>query len=81
MRSTPLSRAPGWLFAREILAGAVRLVLRDYEPAPLVISAVHPAGRRLPTRVRVFIDFLSDIFSDDPHLRLAETAYAKSLRA
>ncbi|HEX3350066.1 MAG TPA: substrate binding domain-containing protein, partial [Acetobacteraceae bacterium] len=56
-----LAHAPGWLFAPEIASGAVRVVLRDYEPTPLPISAVHPSGRRVATKVRVFIDFLAEI--------------------
>lgn len=63
-----LAHAPGWLFAREIEAGTVRVVLRDHEPAPLAISAVHPSGRRLATKVRVFIAFLARILADEPSL-------------
>jgi LysR family transcriptional regulator for bpeEF and oprC len=65
-----VAQAPGWLFASEIVSGAVRVVLRDYEPDPLAISAVHPSGRRLPTKVRVFIDFLTDAFARHPSLAL-----------
>lgn len=65
-----LAHAPGWLFAPEIASGAVRLVLRDYEPAPLSINAVHPAGRHLATKVRVFIDFLTEICAADPNLAI-----------
>jgi DNA-binding transcriptional LysR family regulator len=65
-----LAHAPGWLFARELASDAVRLVLRDYEPEPLLISAVRPGGRRLPTKLRVFIDFLAGIFSEEPTLAL-----------
>jgi len=64
-----LAHAPGWLFAREIATGAVRRVLRAYEPAPLAISAVHAAGRRLSTRVRVFIEYLAGTFAADPDLK------------
>jgi LysR family transcriptional regulator for bpeEF and oprC len=65
-----LAHAPGWLFASEIACGDVRLVLRDYEPSPLSINAVHPAGRRLSTKVRAFIDFLADIFVQEPSLAI-----------
>jgi len=58
-----LAHTPGWLFARELSANAVRLVLCDYEPAPLSISAVRPAGRKLPTKLRVFIAFLTEILA------------------
>jgi DNA-binding transcriptional LysR family regulator len=63
-----LAHTPGWLFAREIATGDVRLVLRNYEPSPLSISAVHPAGRRLTTKVRVLIEFLAEIFAQEPSL-------------
>lgn len=65
-----LTHAPGYLFAAEIASGAVRRVLRDYEPSSLAIGAIHPAGRRLPTKVRVFIDFLAEAFAQDPSLAL-----------
>ncbi len=68
-----LAHAPGWLFAADIASGAVRRVLRDHEPAPLPISAVHPAGRRLATKVRVFVDFLAGIFAADPDLAIDRT--------
>jgi LysR family transcriptional regulator for bpeEF and oprC len=45
--------------------------LRNYQPAPVTISAVHPAGRRLPAKVRVFIDFLTDILAREPDLAVA----------
>jgi LysR family transcriptional regulator for bpeEF and oprC len=64
-----LAHTPGWLFAAEIAAGAVRAVLRDYEPAMLPISAVHPGGRFVAGKVRVFIDFLAEIFAAEPSLR------------
>jgi DNA-binding transcriptional LysR family regulator len=60
-----LGFAPGWLFSREIAAGAVTSVLRRFTPPPLPISAVHPAGRRLPARVRLFIEFLAKVFEED----------------
>jgi LysR family transcriptional regulator for bpeEF and oprC len=65
-----LAHTPGWLFAPDIASGDVRRVLRDYEPTPLTISAVQPAGRRLPTKVRVFIDFLAEIFAQEPGLNI-----------
>lgn len=63
-----VAHAPSWLFAREIASGAVCPVLRDYDPAPLTISAVRPGTRRLPNKLRVFIDFLEKIFTEEPSL-------------
>jgi LysR family transcriptional regulator for bpeEF and oprC len=65
-----VAHTPGWLFTREIASGDVRRILRKYERDPLPISAVHPAGRRLATKVRVFIDFLAAVFAAEPSLTL-----------
>jgi LysR family transcriptional regulator for bpeEF and oprC len=70
MAGLGLGHTPGWLFANEIATGAVRRVLRDYEPADLPISVVHPGGRRLASKVRVFIDFLVEIFADETALAI-----------
>lgn len=58
-----------WLYAAEIRSGAVRPLLTSFAPNPYLIHAVCPAGRRIPGRVRVFIDFLAEICAADPHLR------------
>ena len=65
-----LAHTPGWLFTREIASGEVRRILRKYERDPLSISAVHPGGRRLATKVRVFVDFLAEVFAAEPSLTL-----------
>jgi DNA-binding transcriptional LysR family regulator len=53
--------APGWLFAHEIATRQVTSILRRFAPPPLAISAVHPPGRRVPTRVRLFTDFVAKL--------------------
>ncbi|HEY2659607.1 MAG TPA: LysR family transcriptional regulator [Caulobacteraceae bacterium] len=63
-----LAHAPIWLFSPEVASGAIRIVLAEYAPGPIAISAVHPAGRRLPTKVRVFLDYLVETLSSDPAL-------------
>ena len=69
-----VAHTPGWLFTREIASGDVCRMLRKYERDPLAISAVHPGGRRLATKVRVFIDFLVEVFAAEPSLALDQRA-------
>jgi len=54
------AQVPHWLCARELEAGSVRRIMQKYEPAPLPISAVRPASRRLATKLSVFLDFLAE---------------------
>ena len=39
-----------------MVAGRLQIVLADYEPAPAPIHVVHPEGRHLPAKVRLFLD-------------------------
>jgi LysR family transcriptional regulator for bpeEF and oprC len=65
-----LAHTPGWLFSAEIASGAVRPVLTAFEPTRLSISAVRPGGRFLASKVSVFIDYLAEIFAEEPSLAL-----------
>lgn len=48
---------------REIAVGSLRMLLADCAIEPLALSVVHRfAGLRMPTRVRVLLDFLVDQF-------------------
>jgi DNA-binding transcriptional LysR family regulator len=69
LASLGLGFAPAWLFARDLSAGTVTSVLRRFMPPPIPISVVQPGGRRTPARVQLFIDFVSEVFASDPHLR------------
>jgi DNA-binding transcriptional LysR family regulator len=57
-----ICQAPSWLLAEEIRSGQVQVLLPDLQPEPLPINLVYPAGRRVPMRVRVFIDYLVSAF-------------------
>lgn len=59
-----------WLYGPELASGEVKALLADYAPHPFPIHAVCPSGRRIPSRVRVFIDFLAEVCAADPHLRI-----------
>jgi DNA-binding transcriptional LysR family regulator len=59
---------PTFVFTREIKRGAVRTLLRNYEPGRLPMSAVYPSRRFVPLKVRAIIDFLEHEFSLDPSL-------------
>jgi DNA-binding transcriptional LysR family regulator len=39
-----------------VAAGRLQIVLVEYEPPPAPIHIVHPEGRHLPAKVRLFLD-------------------------
>jgi LysR family transcriptional regulator for bpeEF and oprC len=60
-----------WLYAKELASVQVVRVLQDFQPDAYPIHAVSTAGRRMPLRARVFVDFLADICAAEPELRIA----------
>jgi DNA-binding transcriptional LysR family regulator len=63
---------PVWHFVKgEIESGKLAVLLRNFEPTPLPISAVFPSRRHLPPKVRAAIDFFSAEFHLDPKLSAA----------
>ncbi|HYP89572.1 MAG TPA: LysR family transcriptional regulator [Polyangiaceae bacterium] len=53
-----VTRALSYMVASHVHAGRLRIILQDYEAAPIPIHVVYREGRRAPARVRAFIDFV-----------------------
>ena len=45
-------------------------VLSEWQPEPMPVHVLYPANRHLSTKVRVFIDWIADVFSQSPCTRL-----------
>jgi len=57
-----------WDVGPALQRGDLRIVLPDYRESRRVgVYAVYPSRRFLPARVRVFIDFLADLFGPEPY--------------
>ncbi len=61
-----------WLFTDVLASGEVVRILDRHAPPPFPINAVTVAGRRMPSRVRHFVDFLTTICAAEPELRIGE---------
>ena len=57
-----LAQAPAWLFAAELREGTVLRLLKPFERT-VPILAVRPASRKVPAKVRIFIDHLEKTFA------------------
>lgn len=51
-----ITRVLSYMVEHLMRAGALRPVLEAFEPAPIPVHVVYPAGRHLPLRTRLFID-------------------------
>jgi DNA-binding transcriptional LysR family regulator len=56
-----ISQATWWLVRKDLDAGTIVPILTDYAGPGRPVSVLYPANRHLPTKVRVFIDFLVEI--------------------
>lgn len=50
-------------------SGALREILRDWRPPRIPISAVYPHNRQLSPKVRVFVDWVAELFERCPLLQ------------
>jgi len=57
---------PAWILREELKTGAVKTILRKWQPPRSPIHAVYPSRRHLAPRTRAVIDFLVDEFRLDP---------------
>jgi DNA-binding transcriptional LysR family regulator len=52
-----VTRVLSYQIASAARAGALTLVLQEFEPEPLPVSLVYTGGRLLPLKLRAFLDF------------------------
>ncbi|MGA7777404.1 MAG: LysR substrate-binding domain-containing protein [Paraburkholderia sp.] len=55
-------QVPQYRVAAELAAGTLKVVLGDFPPPPMLVSVLYPQNRQLSSRVRVFAQWLRDIF-------------------
>jgi len=51
-----ITRVLSYMVDHLVRAGALRPVLASFTPPPIPVHVVHPAGRHLPLRTRLFVD-------------------------
>jgi DNA-binding transcriptional LysR family regulator len=66
-----LALLPSSLVAQELTAGRLIAVLPGWPRRDIGLYAVHPHGRQVPAKVRVFVDLVAARFARPPWARLA----------
>jgi DNA-binding transcriptional LysR family regulator len=62
-----IARLPLWMVDAEIKAGSLHLVLGNFRLPAFGIHAVFPSARRIPAKVKLFVDFIQDELSSLPY--------------
>jgi DNA-binding transcriptional LysR family regulator len=55
-------QVPQYRVASELASGRLKIILADFPPPPMPVSVLYPQNRQLSSRVRVFAQWLRDIF-------------------
>lgn len=63
-----ITRLMSYQIAQHVQDGQLEMVLQDFEPAPLPVHILHREGRRVPQRVRSFLDLAIDTLRADKRL-------------
>ncbi len=61
-----IAYGPTFVFGEHIRRGELVTLLPAYRAADLAIQAVYPSARRIPLKVRRFVDYLAGTFGDEP---------------
>jgi LysR family transcriptional regulator for bpeEF and oprC len=61
-------QAAAYMVHAHLASGALVEVLADYPSVPMPVSLVHPQGRMASPKLRVFAEWVEDLFAADPHL-------------
>ena len=56
-----ITRVLSYQIANPVRAGALAIVLREFEPAPWPVSLVYTGHRLLPLKLRAFLDFATPL--------------------
>lgn len=66
-----VTRVLSYQVASHVAAGALEIVLEDYEPPALPIQVVYQKSNRVPAKVRTFVEFLTERLGNDIGLQSA----------
>ncbi len=61
-----IAYGPTFVFGEHLRNGELVALLPAYRATELVVQAVYPSARRIPFKVRRFVDYLAEAFGDDP---------------
>ena len=73
LRDMGMMQLPTYMAEPLIASGQLQLVLQDWSTTPLPIHVVYPQNRHLSAKVRVFVEWVAELFASDPRLLLKRT--------
>jgi LysR family transcriptional regulator for bpeEF and oprC len=77
MAGLGIMQMAGYVIAPLIKTGALELILDDWTSTPLPMHVVYPQNRHLSAKVRVFVEWVADLFSQHPDMQVPTSVGAR----
>jgi LysR family transcriptional regulator, regulator for bpeEF and oprC len=68
-----IAQIPAFVLKEAIEGNTLELVLGDWFPEPAPLSIVYPQNRHLSSKIRVFVDWIAELFSEHDGIQLRST--------
>lgn len=68
-----IARIPAFILKEAMERGSLELVLGDWLPEPVPLYVVYPQNRHLSGKLRVFVDWIAELFSEHDGIQLRST--------
>jgi LysR family transcriptional regulator for bpeEF and oprC len=65
-----IMQMPSYSIAPHIASGELELLLEDWTSMPLPVNVVYPQNRHLSAKVRVFVEWVADLFVTHPRFQI-----------
>lgn len=68
-----IAQIPAFVLKESMESGSLELVLGDWFPEPAPLHVVYPENRHLSSKIRVFVDWIAELFRDHDGIQLRST--------
>ncbi len=70
MAGLGIMQSAGYVVAPLVKSGELELILEDWTSSPIPLHVVYPQNRHLSAKVRVFVEWVADLFAQHPHMQV-----------
>jgi len=68
-----IAQIPAFVLKEAMERGTLELVLGDWVPEPVPLNIVYPENRHLSNKIRVFVDWVAEVFAEHDGIQLRST--------
>jgi LysR family transcriptional regulator for bpeEF and oprC len=68
-----IAQIPAFVLKEALERGSLELVLGDWFPEPAPLNVVYPENRHLSSKIRVFVDWVAELFAEHDGIQLRST--------